>query len=54
MKKLNVNQMESLEGGIVDPGPGGFEACRGGAFANFLMSGGDPTTVSIFDFECIF
>ncbi len=54
MKKIDVKTMERLQGGITDPGPGGYESCRATSWANYLMSGGDPTALTIFDFQCNF
>ena len=55
MKKLNLETMENLTGGILPPGPGEAERCRTEQFLAYIMaSGGNPLFLTPNDFECQF
>ena len=55
MKKLEKDQMELLQGGLVEPGPGEAERCRAQGFASYVMlAGGNPLGLTPHDFTCFF
>lgn len=54
MKTLNLNDLENLQGGIIEPGPGEAERCRALTFATFVLLNGNPMGLTPNDFECQF
>lgn len=54
MKKLNQQQMEIINGGIIAPGPGEAERCRALGIAFFAMTNQGLDGLSPDDFTCFF
>ena len=56
MKKLNNNEMENLNGGLIAPGPGEAERCRAMNIADYAAANTGLGGIAPFDqfFTCFF